>query len=703
MKISELIASINKRDLVLPEFQREFVWTRYQAKQLVVSLLKGYPVGSLLFWKTDKPPELKNISKLPDKFGTIQVLLDGQQRLTTLYMYITGEIPPFYKNIDIKTEIRDLYFNLDSADFQYYQASRMKGNPLWCRVVDCFTKKDQINVFEIAKSIAENDNKAFNLAKQYSDSLTNLYLITSIDLPEQTVPYYAQLYDAIDIFDRVNRQGTKLTDAELALTHITGKWADARRLMKTKIEELSNKNFYFDLTFFTRALTCIVTKRALYHTIHDCPKEELIDGWKTLTHILDYLVNILPGKAFIHSTWDLSTTNVLIPLIAYLSINKSKFPNERALKHAIHWVYAAQTWARYTAQTDQRLEHDLSLVVREISPWEELCNQIIDQRGRIEVKPDDLEGRGVRHPLHRMTLIVSKALGAMDWFNGIPLGKTQGEAYCTHNHHIFPISLLYKNGYDPENHLHKKIVNEIANRAFLTAETNLNLSNKSPEEYLPEVEQNFPGALIKQFVPIDKSLWSIDKYSVFLGKRRALIACKINDFMKTLIQEPEAIYTRSVIELIGLGESATLEFKSTLQWDLIQNHVNKDLRHSVLKTIVSFLNSNGGTLVIGVEDDGAMIGLDLDLKQLNNSIDKFEQLLTSLLIDYIGPQYSGFITVKFEAVDSKKVCIVEVEKSHEPAFLKEKHKSEFHVRVGNTTHMLDAAETVSYIQMNWDL
>lgn len=703
MKINELIASIKKRDLVLPEFQREFVWTRSQAKQLMVSLLKGYPVGSLLFWKTDKPPELKNISKLPEKFGTIQILLDGQQRLTTLYMFIKGEIPLFYKNIDIKTEIRDLYFNLDSSDFQYYQASRMKENPLWRSVVDCFTKKDQINIFEIAKSIAEDDNKAFNLAKKYSDNLNKLYLITSIDLPEQLVPHYAQLYDAIDIFDRVNSQGTKLTEAELALTHITGKWANARRLMKTKIEELSNKNFYFDLTFITRALTCIVTKRALYHMIHDRPKEELIQGWKTLTHILDYLVNILPGQAFIHSTWDLSTTNVLIPLIAYLSLNKGKFPNEKALKHSIRWVYAAQMWARYTAQTDQRLEHDISLVVREISPWEELCNQIIDQRGRIEVKPDDLEGRGVQHPLHRMTLIVAKAHGAMDWFNGVPLGTTQGQEYCTHNHHIFPISLLYEGEYDPENHLHKKIVNEIANRAFLTAETNLNLSNKSPEEYLPEVEQNFPGTLIKQFVPIDKSLWSIDKYPVFLEKRRSLIACKINDYMNSLIEEPEAVHTRPVTELIGLGESATLEFKSTLQWDLIHNQVNKELRHSVLKTIVSFLNSNGGTLVVGVEDDGNIIGLDFDLKRLNNSIDKYEQLLNSLLVDYIGPMYSGFITVKFEDVDSKKVCVVEVEKSHEPAFLKGKDGKEFHVRVGNTTHMLDPAETVSYIQMNWDL
>jgi uncharacterized protein with ParB-like and HNH nuclease domain len=79
-KISELLDDIRTRDLVLPEFQREYVWTLDQAKQLMISLVKGYPVGGLLIWKTDRPPELKNVQALPDRMGTVQVLLDGQQR-----------------------------------------------------------------------------------------------------------------------------------------------------------------------------------------------------------------------------------------------------------------------------------------------------------------------------------------------------------------------------------------------------------------------------------------------------------------------------------------------------------------------------------------------------------------------------------------------------------------------------------------------
>lgn len=131
MKISEALDSIHKRDLVLPEFQREYVWGREQAKQLLVSLMKDYPVGSLLFWKTDQPPDLKNVAKLPEKLGTIQLILDGQQRLTTLHLLMLGGIPPYYREVDLQTDPRDLYFHLGEGEFQYYQLSRMKEDPLW--------------------------------------------------------------------------------------------------------------------------------------------------------------------------------------------------------------------------------------------------------------------------------------------------------------------------------------------------------------------------------------------------------------------------------------------------------------------------------------------------------------------------------------------------------------------------------------------
>lgn len=696
MKIQEYLDDIRKRDIVLPEFQREYVWNRDQAKQLIVSLYKQYPVGSLLLWKTDNPPELKNVDTVPDKIGTVRVLLDGQQRLTTLHMLLAGEIPVYYTEEEIENDPRDLFFHLDTADFQYFQQSRMAGDPMWKRVVDCFADS-RISVIAIADALVEDPTEKLNLAHRLNENLNQLRSIPNMELPEQLVPHHASLDDSIDIFDRVNSQGTKLTEAELALTHVTGKWPHARRVMKQKINECGARHFRFGLTFMTRALTATVTGRALFETIHSRDRQELQEGWQSLNRTIDYLISLLPRRAFIHSTDDMSTTNALIPIVAYLSRNGGTFPDQEAISHAVNWLYSALLWARYTAQTDQRLEADLSIVAKEVEPWNLMRDQIIDQRGRVEVKASDFEGRTAQHPLYRMTFLLSKAHGAVDWFNGVPLGQTHGSAYAWQSHHIFPQGVLYGSGWDSDNYLHRQLVNEIANRAFLTASSNSSLAGTEPWEYLPRVEEKHPGALDSQFIPSDTALWRVGNYREFLEARRELIAVSINKYLSALITDPDEARHRSVSELIALGESMVLEFKSTLQWDVVQKKQNTALRHSVLKTIAGFMNSQGGTLIIGVEDNGDIFGLNNDLKLFGGSMDRFEQTLINLVMESVRPLAARYIGIRFDEVRGRTVCVVTVEPVRDGVFLKTSKGTEFVIRVGNTTRSLDPEQTHEYL------
>ena len=284
---------------MLPEFQREYVWELEQAKQLIVSLFRDYPTGSLLFWKTSDPPDIKNNAVNPDRIGTTSVILDGQQRLTTLYLFTQSEIPPYYTEDDIKNDPRNLYFDLESGDFQYYQASKMEKNPRWVSVTDCLTRKD-INPFSIAQACIDDEPQHFSLAQSLNDNLNRLRNIREKEYPIQTVPSTATIDDAIDVFDRVNSLGTKLTEAELALAHICGKWPQARRVMKDQIEKYSAERFYFDLTFMVRSLTAVVKGRALVETIHGESRERLEQGWKKLVRILDYLTAVLPKHAYNH-------------------------------------------------------------------------------------------------------------------------------------------------------------------------------------------------------------------------------------------------------------------------------------------------------------------------------------------------------------------------------------------------------------------
>jgi hypothetical protein len=703
MKIAELLDGIRKLDMVMPEFQREYVWTRDQAKKLMDSLFKEYPTGSLLFWKTDNPPEIKNMAVDREKIGSTLVILDGQQRLTTLYLLVNGEIPPYYIPEDIKNDPRNLYFDLETGDFQYYQALRMKNNPTWLPVTECYINK-KFSPFDVARQKMTEGQDPFELAQRYNDNLTRLRNILERDYPIQTVPSSAGIEAAITIFDLVNSQGTKLTDAELALTHITAKWPQARKIMKDKIRELEAKRFYFDLTFMVRSLVGVVQGRALFETIHTTPANQLKAGWQQLSKILDLLINLLRGQAHIHSTEDLNTTNVLVPAVVYLARHGTKFDNMDEMRRFIHWMYAASAWARYSAQTDQRLDHDISIIQRADSPWKDLVDAIIEQRGRIEVKPADLEGRGVQHPLYRMAYIMAKAKGALDWFNGSPLDSTHGSAYAIHSHHIFPSSLLYqpKGEYDPENHLHKQIVGEIANRAFLTADSNISLSNTEPAEYLADIERKYPGALAKQFIPTNEALWQMDRYEDFLVERRKLIAASINERMRELIAHIEPPKPQSLQEMIAGGESPVMEFKSSLRWDLRTQQVNSELQKVIAKTVAGLMNFEGGTLLIGVADDGTVLGIESDLKTLQPpDRDRFHIVIRQLIIDYLGAEFSQYVHVSFREHDSRTVCIVRVDPSPKPVYLSDRNTTEFYIRAGNTTRPLDVQTAHDYINMHW--
>jgi hypothetical protein len=578
----------------------------------------------------------------------------------------------------------------------------MQGVPIWQKVIDCFVGTS-VDPIKLAMQSGQEAQAVMELASRLNTNLTKLKDIEKVDLPAQVVPHTAGLEEAIDIFDRINSQGIKLTDAELALTHVTAKWPLARRVMKEKMVFCADRKFDYGLTFMTRALVTTVTGRALFDQIHSRPRQELEAGWKRLNNILDYLMSVLPKAAYVHGRDDLNTTNVLIPIVAYLSRNDGKFPSQRSIGHAVNWLSAALIWGRYTAQTDQRLEADLSVVAKELEPWAQLRAHVVEQRGRIDVKADDFEGRTAQNPLYRVIYVLTKAYGAVDWFNGVPLGQTVGPSYSLHSHHIFPQALLYKSGWDTDNYVHRQTVNEIANRAFLTATSNMELSSTEPSVYLPTIEAKYPGALESQFIPTNPELWCVNRYADFLAARRTLLARKLNEYMARLIAEPEEVKHRPIVEVVKLGESATLEFKSTLQWDVEQNQPNKSLRRSALKSIAAFMNSEGGTLIVGVEDDGHVFGLDKDIALVGGSRDKFEQTLVNLIVDEIGPGLSHYYRIRLEELAETLVCVVEVDpiRSSDGVFVKADNPNkgkEFFVRIGNTTRSLDPEQTHTYLE-----
>ncbi len=155
-----------------------------------------------------------------------------------------------------------------------------------------------------------------------------------------------------------------------------------------------------------------------------------------------------------------------------------------------------------------------------------------------------------------------------------------------------------------------------------------------------------------------------------------------------------------LLRLIAAGESARLEFKSTARWDLKLLQASKTLEHVIVKTIASFMNSDGGTLLIGVADNGEILGLAPDFKTHGKrpNADGFENWLTGLLLEAIGRDRIRLLRVSFQTIEGKTVCRVDVDRSPRPVYAAgEKGAEAFYVRAGNSTRELSISEVHAYV------
>ncbi len=218
------------------------------------------------------------------------------------------------------------------------------------------------------------------------------------------------------------------------------------------------------------------------------------------------------------------------------------------------------------------------------------------------------------------------------------------------------------------------------------------------EENMTQLLESYHGQYI---AVINNSVIEAAKTEEQLEKR--LRERKFPIFLSTIkkieaFSKPEPL----IADLIKQGKNATLEFQSSLQWDVKQNKVNKNLRFAVLKTIAAFLNSEGGTLLIGVADDGAILGLSGDLSLVKEQmLDEFEQTLRKLINSRISAAFSRLIKVRFEKIEGKEICVVEVTRAAGPVFMRGQRAMEFNIRYGSSTRALNSSERHLYIRTHW--
>jgi hypothetical protein len=707
MKISTILDKIDGNQLFVPAFQREYVWKRDDAKQLIDSLVKEYPTGTMLTWETANPPELKGPHKYSETQGAVKLLLDGQQRVTTLYMLINGDIPPYYTAPEIMNDTRGLYVNVETLELLYYMKTRMENNPSWQNITDVFMGKVsafdlQAKYAEIGKTLEMEDLKRLN------DNINAITRIKDREFPEQTIPVKASIREAIDIFYKVNASGVALTDAELALAQISGYWPQARDRFKAKLAALEKEGFVFKLDFIVYVLLgCLYHLGSDMKKLHDAENGDKIRAaWDLLDRqVLDYVVNLMRTNAFVDHTDEINSPYALVPIIVYCFDKNGTHLTDAEIRKMVKWFFYSQVRSRYVSQLPQKLDRDLRTVAESPQPFDALLQVIAEESGRLEILPTEFVGRAVQHPLFSMMRWYFKSRGAVCFTTGMSLRKNMGSKYQLERDHIFPYSKLKEKGYGEGNRIKYALAQELTNRAILTQIANRQKSDEPAADYLKPVKTRFPKALELQCIPEDEDLWSIDNYEMFLEARRKMLAKHLNTFLDKITATEETIASVSLEEMIAEGESDELEFKSTLRWDLREAQVNKKLEEVIMKTVAAFANSDGGTLLIGIGDNGDILGLEPDYQSLGRADrDKFELHLRNLLNQHFGTGFvTSKVTIKFHAIGDNDVCQVGISAANEPVILKLKDKSgqsteKFYARSGNSSQDIPLSEMSAYIK-----
>jgi hypothetical protein len=573
---------IDRGELRLPELQRRYVWPATRVRDLLDSLYRGYPSGTILVWETteDTPARDLAIDQRESAFSTHKLLLDGQQRLTSLSAVLRGE-PLRFKNRVRPVEIA---FNLDHpegpptevtevddddplADPSTEEDPELNGNggvsvqervqnrtfvvasralladPPWVKVSDIFNPK--VREWDLLKTLVDSpDHPDY---ERYSQRLQRVKKIENYQYVMHLVERGLSYEEVAEIFVRVNSLGMKLRGSDLAMAQITARWPGALDKFEEFAEECEKVWFTFDPGLLVRTLVVFATGQSRFRTVTGIDVPTLEQSWEKAKEGLRFAINFLRANAGIEDESLLSSPLLVIPIAVFGVNNKFRFSDEDE-RELLHWLFVANATGHYSRGSSETiLDVDLGTILRRGGGPHELTDLVRQQFGQIRFSAASFAGRGARNPLFQTAYLAVKRAGAKDWRSGLAISLTHsGKYHYIQAHHIFPKAIT--KDFDTSD------VNEIANLAFISGGNNRAISSKSPEVYLPDiVKSRGPEALTAQGIPLDSELWQLENFHKFLEYRRAELARMVNDFLDRIV-ERGGRGMNDIADLVAEGE-----------------------------------------------------------------------------------------------------------------------------------------------------
>jgi hypothetical protein len=474
IKVKELVEEYRSGRVVIPEFQREYVWKPSKAPWLIDSLYRGFPISSLLLWQGVEETRARRRDPRPSR-GSMSWLIDGQQRVITLSRVMNGD-----EGIDVVFHPENDEFKLSNA------ATRNDRN--WFRVAELL---DENHFRELRRNLDTGRN-----ADKREARFEKVRRILQYEVPVVSMINHS-FADAVMAFKRINTLGVKLKQqdiesAQVAAIH-SGFIADE---VAPFLDTLKRQGFTrLNVMHLFRACAFVAKPDGRNRTpLHELKRMEVLEAWKRTQRATEQAISLIRSEFGLVNMEILWSGALLVPIIALCAITP---PKKRDARGLVAWIALAALLHRYSRSSESALDQDLR-ACRNDDPIGALLANLR------QIRPACM---------HR---------GILDFFTG---GKVVLHS-AIDRHHILPRAQF------PEKV--RPLADNIANIAFISGDVNKSIGQSGPEVYLKRIAKR---VLDSQCVPTQSNLWTIDSAEHFWAARRELLANSFNDFLKEALPQ----------------------------------------------------------------------------------------------------------------------------------------------------------------------
>lgn len=535
--ISKIMEEINIK-YFLPDIQRPYVWTPEQIYALYDSIMRGYPISTFLFWEAPAniidilTPRYEfltaNKKEYIDKVNTdmkkeiYSLVLDGQQRLTSLFLTLKG-------NFVIKNKLMDLYLNILSGEdedengnlfeFKFFNVNLKLGNifnddnKIWIKVKHIYSYTVDFDLEDFISDYIKN-NTNFELTNEQKRTSRKLWSNLKY---HELINYYpereASMDKVLDIFIRTNAGGTKLSKSDLLFSTIKRNWSNAREEFKTLINNINrNDKYNFNHDFVLK--TCLVlfsnSQNDIKYSVGNINPQlirNIENEWTNIVKSITIIVDLIDTKYKLSSNKVISSYNALIPLIYFVYKNKLSTVNNDNSILMKRWLIKILLNGIFGGQADTMLyisKNSIDKSKEKVFPFYEINNSIDATKKSFDSIDGILNKEKLKYNSSDSFLILSLLYIDIN-FN------------ASYNGNLPQQDHIYSQSWLRENKVKEQLINSIFNIQFLDAYCNQSKSSIDIIDWLNQISQEDKQ---KHFIP--EGEWDLDNFEEFLAKRKKL-------------------------------------------------------------------------------------------------------------------------------------------------------------------------------------